>query len=46
VINPDKLIRQIEAVTPEECGPAAALLVHDERLNVAGGQPHGGIGRS
>jgi predicted Zn-dependent peptidase len=35
VINPDKLIRQIEAVTPEEVRAAAALLVHDERLNVA-----------
>jgi len=35
VINPDKLIRQIEAVTPEEVRTAAAFLVHDERLNVA-----------
>ncbi len=35
VINPDKMIRQIEAVTPEEVRAAAALLVHDERLNVA-----------
>lgn len=35
VINVDKLIRQIEAVTPEEVRAAAALLVHDERLNVA-----------
>ncbi|MCE0482896.1 MAG: insulinase family protein [Methylacidiphilales bacterium] len=35
VINPDKLIRQIEAVTPEEVRAAAALLVHDEKLNVA-----------
>ncbi len=35
VINPDKLIRQIEAVTAEEVRAAAALLVHDERLNVA-----------
>ena len=35
VINPDKLIRQIEAVTPEEVRAAAALLVHDERLNIA-----------
>jgi len=35
VINPDKLIRQIELVTPEEVRAAAALLVHDERLNVA-----------
>lgn len=35
VINPDKLIRQIEAVTPEEVRAAAALLVHNERLNVA-----------
>jgi predicted Zn-dependent peptidase len=35
VINPDKLVRQIELVTPEEVRAAAALLVHDERLNVA-----------
>jgi predicted Zn-dependent peptidase len=35
VIDPDKLIRQIEAVTAEEVRAAAALLVHDERLNVA-----------
>jgi predicted Zn-dependent peptidase len=35
VINPDKLIRQIELVTAEEIRAAAALLVHDERLNVA-----------
>ena len=35
VINPDKLIRQIELVTPEEVRAAAALLVHDERLNIA-----------
>jgi predicted Zn-dependent peptidase len=35
VINPDKLIRQIELVSPEEVRAAAALLVHDERLNVA-----------
>jgi predicted Zn-dependent peptidase len=35
VINPDKLIRQIEAVTPDEVRAAAALLVHNERLNVA-----------
>ena len=35
VINPDKLIRQIELVTPEEIRAAAAMLVHDERLNVA-----------
>ena len=35
VINPDKLIRQIEAVTAEEVRAAAALLVHDERLNIA-----------
>jgi predicted Zn-dependent peptidase len=35
VINPDKLIRQIEAVTPEEVRAAAALLVHNERLNLA-----------
>jgi predicted Zn-dependent peptidase len=35
VINPDKLIRQIEAVTPGEVSAAAALLVHNERINVA-----------
>jgi predicted Zn-dependent peptidase len=35
VINPEKLVRQIEAVTAEEVRDAAALLVHDERLNVA-----------
>ena len=35
VINPDKLIRQIEAVTPEEVRAAAGLLVHNERLNIA-----------
>jgi predicted Zn-dependent peptidase len=35
VLNPDKLIRQIEAVTPEEVRVAAALLVHDERLNIS-----------
>jgi len=35
VINPDKLVRQIEAVTAEEVRAAAGLLVHDERLNVA-----------
>jgi len=35
VLNPDKLIQQIEAVTPEEVRAAAALLVHDERLNIA-----------
>src|SRR5271170_5554683 len=35
VINPDKLIRQIELVTPEEVRAAASVLVHDERLNVA-----------
>ena len=35
VINPDKMIRQIEGVTPEEVRAAAALLVHDERLNIA-----------
>jgi len=35
VINPDKLIRQIEAVTPEEVQAAAALLVHNERINLA-----------
>src|ERR1700761_3562070 len=38
-VNPDKLIRQIEAVTPEEVRAAAALLVHDERLNIAVGSP-------
>jgi predicted Zn-dependent peptidase len=35
VLNPDKLIQQIEAVTPEEVRAAAELLVHDERLNIA-----------
>jgi predicted Zn-dependent peptidase len=35
VINPDKLIRQIEAVTPEEVQAAAALLVHNEKINLA-----------
>jgi predicted Zn-dependent peptidase len=35
VLNPDKLIQQIEAVTPEEIRAAAALLVHDKRLNIA-----------
>ncbi len=35
VLNPDKLIQQIEAVTPEEVRAAAALLVHNERLNIA-----------
>jgi len=35
VLNPDKLIQQIEAVTAEEVRAAAGLLVHDERLNVA-----------
>jgi predicted Zn-dependent peptidase len=35
VINPDKLIRQIEAVSSEEVRAATALLVHNERLNVA-----------
>ncbi len=35
VLNPEKLIRQIEAVTPEEVRTAAALLVHNERINVA-----------
>ncbi len=35
VINPEKLVRQIEAVTPEEVRAAASLLVHDERLNIA-----------
>jgi len=35
VLNPDKLIQQIEAVTPEEIRAAAALLVHNERLNIA-----------
>jgi predicted Zn-dependent peptidase len=35
VLNPDKLIQQIEAVTPEEIRAAAALLIHDKRLNIA-----------
>jgi predicted Zn-dependent peptidase len=35
VLNPDKLIQQIEAVSAEEVRAAAALLVHSERLNVA-----------
>jgi predicted Zn-dependent peptidase len=35
VINPEKLIRQIDAVTPEEVRAAAALLVHNERINLA-----------
>src|ERR1700677_3691127 len=35
VIQPEKLIRQVEAVTPEEVRAAAELLVHNERLNVA-----------
>ena len=35
VINPDKLIRQIELVTVDEIRAAAAILVHDERLNLA-----------
>jgi predicted Zn-dependent peptidase len=35
VINPDKLIRQIELVSAEEVRAAAAMLVHDQRLNVA-----------
>ena len=35
VINPEKLIRQIEAVTPEEVQAAAALLVHNEKINLA-----------
>jgi predicted Zn-dependent peptidase len=35
VINLEKMLRQIEAVTPEEVRAAAALLVHDERLNIA-----------
>jgi predicted Zn-dependent peptidase len=35
VINPDKLIHQVEQVTAEEIRAAAKLLVHDERLNVA-----------
>ena len=39
VLNPDKLIQQIEAVTPEEVRAAAALLVHDERLNIAAVSP-------
>jgi predicted Zn-dependent peptidase len=39
VLNPDKLIQQIEAVTPEEVRAAAELLVHDERLNIAAVSP-------
>jgi predicted Zn-dependent peptidase len=39
VLNPDKIIQQIEAVTPEEVRAAAALLVHDERLNIAAVSP-------
>jgi predicted Zn-dependent peptidase len=39
VLNPDKLIQQIEAVTAEEVRAAAALLVHDERLNIAAVSP-------
>ena len=39
VLNPDKLIQQIEAVTPEEVRAAASLLVHDERLNIAAVSP-------
>jgi predicted Zn-dependent peptidase len=39
VLNPDKLIRQIEAVTAEEVRAAAALLVHDKRLNIAAVSP-------
>jgi len=39
VLNPDKLIQQIEAVTPEEIRAAAALLVHNERLNIAAVSP-------
>jgi predicted Zn-dependent peptidase len=39
VLNPDKLIQQIEAVTPEEVRAAAALLVHDERINIAAVSP-------
>jgi len=35
VLNPEKLIQQIEAVTAEEVRAAAALLVHNERLNIA-----------
>jgi predicted Zn-dependent peptidase len=35
VLNPDKLIRQMEAVTAEEVRAAAALLVHEQRLNIA-----------
>ena len=35
VLNPDKLIRQVDAVTADEVQAAAALLVHDERLNIA-----------
>jgi predicted Zn-dependent peptidase len=39
VLNPDKLIQQIEAVTAEEIRSAASLLVHDERLNIAAVSP-------
>ena len=35
VIDPDKLIGQIEAVTPEEVRAAAELLVHNDRMNLA-----------
>jgi predicted Zn-dependent peptidase len=35
VLNPEKMIRQIEAVTPEEVRAAAALLVHNEKINLA-----------
>jgi len=43
VINPDKLIRQIEAVTPEEVRAAAALLVHDSGSTLRW-SAHGGVG--
>jgi predicted Zn-dependent peptidase len=39
VLNPDKLIQQIEAVTAEEVRAAAGLLIHDERLNIAAVSP-------
>ena len=44
VINPDKLIRQIEAVTAEEVRAAAGLLVHNQRLNVAVVSPTAELG--
>jgi predicted Zn-dependent peptidase len=44
VINPDKLIHQVEQVTAEEIRSAAKLLVHDERLNVAVVSPTADLG--